>query len=71
MSSIKSDTFKEEKPLESKSADDDSFEEVDEGLILLLADNTLALYPSLPSSLLLTLQSEDEYTIVNNSFSEA
>ena len=56
VSSIESDTFKEEEPLKSKSAaDDDLFKEVDERPILPLVDNTPALYPSLPSSPLLTL----------------
>ena len=71
MSSIKSDTIKKEEHLESKSTDDDSFKEVDKRLILLLVDNTPVLYPSLPSLPFFTLQSEDEHTIADNSFSKA
>ena len=54
MSSIESDTFKEEEPLEGESAaDDDLFKEVDEGPLLLL--ETLVPYLALPSSPLFTL----------------
>ena len=54
VSSIKSDTFKEEEPLEGESvADDDLFKEVDKEPILL--PTLYPVLPSLPSSLLLTL----------------
>ena len=51
MSSIKSDTFKEEELLKSESAaDDDLFKEVDERPILLLVVVPV-FYPALPSLL--------------------